>query len=158
MTVTIPESPGYSPLSGIPGGPDDSWLSSQYVGEVKADRLLKLTETARRRVAVGAPADELRCVPEPGSLHVVVPDLDDALGAQRDEREVLAGVPAAAFGLARVPGAGGGFGLPVPRVAVEGRDERLQLGEQFLARRHRERADDADAGELALIVVQAEQQ
>src|SRR5258705_7895596 len=103
MTVTIPESPGYSPLSGIPGDPDDSWLSSQYVGEVKADRLLKLTETARRSVAVGAPADELRWVPEPGPLHVAVPDLDDALGAQRDERDVLARLPAAAFALARMP-------------------------------------------------------
>src|SRR5258707_11227737 len=158
MAATIPESPGYSPLSGIPGDPGDSWLSSQYVSEVVADRLLKLTETTGCRLAVWAPADELRRVPEPGSLHVVVPDLDHALGAQRDEREVLAGVPAAALGLTRVPGAGGGFGLPVPRVAVEGRDERLQLGEQLLARRHRDGADDADASEPALIVVQAEQQ
>src|SRR5260370_35481586 len=115
MTVTIPESPGYSPLSGIPGDPDDSWLSSQYVGEVKADRLLKLTETARRRVAVGAPADELRCVPEAGPLHVVVPDLDDALGAQRDERQLLSDVPPASSGLPRVPHAGRVRRLPGTR-------------------------------------------
>src|ERR1700757_1808130 len=101
MAVTIPESSGYSPLSrtvGIPRNPDDSVLSGQYVSEVVADRLLKLTETAGRRLTVGTPADELRCVPEPGPFHVVVPDFDHALGAQRDEREVLASVPAAALG------------------------------------------------------------
>ena len=47
---------------------------------------------------------------------------------------------------------------PVPRVALERRDQRLQLVEQLLAPRHRERADHADRGQRAVVVVQAEQQ
>ena len=54
--------------------------------------------------------------------------------------------------------AGLGVRRPVPRMAVEAGHQRLQLGEQRLARRHRERADDADAGQVAVVVVQAEQQ
>ena len=81
-------------------------------------------------MAVGAPADELRRVPEACALHVVVADLEHALDPQRDEREVLAGVPAAAGAAApRRPSAAGR--QPAPRVLVERAHERLQLGEQL---------------------------
>src|SRR4030095_6651984 len=71
---------------------------AEDLGEVEAHGLLELLERARARIAVGAPPDELARVPEPVPLHVVVPDLDDALGAQRDEGQVLLGVPTAALG------------------------------------------------------------
>src|SRR5215469_8399070 len=58
---------------------------SQEVRETVADRLLKLLVRARVRRAVRAPANELRRVPEAGSFHVVVADLDDAFWAQRNE-------------------------------------------------------------------------
>src|SRR5262249_39090024 len=119
---------------------------------------LKLSEAATLRFAVGPPADELRSVPEPGAFHVVVADLDDALGPQRDEREVFAGVPAAVLGLARMTSTRGGLWHPVPRMAVEGGDQRLQLGVQGLALGERERADDADAGQVAVLVVKPKQQ
>ena len=48
---------------------------------------------------------ELRGVPEPDALHVVVADLDHQLRAQRHEGQVLAGAPPAAFGVARRPDA-----------------------------------------------------
>jgi hypothetical protein len=43
-------------------------------------------------------------------------------------------------------------------VPVEGGDQRLQLGEQLLAGGQRERADHADGGDHAAIVVEAKQQ
>src|SRR5579859_1390590 len=55
--------------------------AGQDVGEVEAHRLFKLPEAARGRVPVWPPADELRRVPESRALHMVVPDLDHALGA-----------------------------------------------------------------------------
>src|SRR5580692_3955034 len=73
----------------------------QDVGEVEADRLLQLGVGARARLAVGPPADELRGVPEPRALHVVVADLHHALRAQRDERQVLGRVPPAGHGRPR---------------------------------------------------------
>src|SRR5262245_58985763 len=81
--------------------------AGQNVGQVVVHLFLELVEAAGAGVAVGPPADELRCMPEPGSLHVVVSHLDDSLGSQRHEREVLAGVPAAVLGLTRVPDSGG---------------------------------------------------
>src|SRR5215467_11467059 len=129
----------------------------QDVAEVEADRLFKLLVGARLRVPVGPPADELGGVPEPPALHVVVAHLDHPLRAQRDERQVLARVPAADLGLARRaddalrPG-------PVPRVPLERGDQGLHLGEQLPPLRHRERADHAYAGQLVLGGVQAEQQ
>src|SRR6185437_7834992 len=70
-------------------------LAGEEPGQVVADRLLELLEPARGRVAVRAPADELGRVPEPRALHVLVAHLDHPLGAQRDERQVLARVPPA---------------------------------------------------------------
>src|SRR5438876_6218565 len=89
--------------------------ASQDLGQVEADRLLQLGVGARARLAVRAPADELRGVPEPRALHVVVADLDHAFRPQRDEREVLAGIPPAEHGRPRRP-LGGLLLGPVPRV------------------------------------------
>ena len=47
---------------------------------------------------------------------------------------------------------------PGPRMVVECGHQRLQLGEQLLAAGGGEGADDADRGELAVVVVEAEQQ
>src|SRR5271165_6178596 len=122
----------------------------QDLGEVEADRLLQLRVGARARLAVRPPADELRRMPEPRALHVVVADLDHALRAQRDERQVLVRVPPAGHGRPR--GALPGLVLrPVPRVLVEGGDQRLQLAEQLLALLHTERADHSHAGQLPVV-------
>src|SRR5579863_9386303 len=106
-----------------------SLLFTEEVRQAVADGLLQLVERAGGRLAVRAPADELRRVPEPGSLHVVVAHLDHALRAQRYERQVLAYVPPAVLGAARGAHAlaalaarttvAGHVRGPVPRVAVE---------------------------------------
>src|SRR6266566_5422503 len=75
--------------------PAPGLMARQDLGEVEADRLLQLGVGARARLAVRTPADELRRVPEPRALHVVVAHLDHPLRAQRDERKVLVGVPPA---------------------------------------------------------------
>src|ERR1700753_2414506 len=93
---------------------------AQDLAQVEVDRFLQLRVRARLGGPVRAPAHELRGVPEPDALHVVVAHLDHPLGAQRHERQVLARVPPAALGLARralaflVP-------LPLPRVLVQAR-------------------------------------
>src|SRR6204780_3737523 len=108
---------------------------SQDLGQVVADRLLQLGVGARARIAVRAPADELGGVPEPHAFHVVVTDLEHAFGPQRDERQVLGRVPPAALGLAR--GALTRMVLgPVPRMPVEGSDQRLQFAEKPTAPPH----------------------
>src|SRR6266702_3302530 len=135
-----------------PGG-----RAPQDLGQVEADRLLQLGVGARARLAVRPPADELRGVPEPRALHVVVADLEHPLRAQRDEREVLVRVPPAGHGRPRRSLAGLVLG-PVPRMLVEGGDQRLQLGEELDPLLHRERPDHADAGQLAVAGVQPEQQ
>src|SRR5215472_15899624 len=92
--------------------------------EVEPDRLDELIEGAGARVPVGSPADELGGVPQARALHVVVADLQHALGTQRGERQVLADVPPAVLGAARRPGALGELRGPVPRMALERRDQR----------------------------------
>src|SRR3954447_16019499 len=52
-----------------------SALAAQYTAQLEGHRLLELVVAARPRVAIGAPALELRRVPEPVPLHVVVGDL-----------------------------------------------------------------------------------
>src|SRR6516165_2572826 len=101
-----------------PRGPALRGRAPQDLGEVEADRLLQLGVGARARLAVRPPADELRGMPEPRALHVVVADLDHALRAQRDEREVLVGIPPAEHGRPRCPLGGLVLG-PVPRMLVE---------------------------------------
>src|SRR5439155_15121116 len=56
---------------------------------------LELVVAADLRPLVGAPADELRRVPEARALHVVVGDLAHALGPERLPAQILAAVPAA---------------------------------------------------------------
>ena len=67
------------------------------------------------------------------SLHVVVAHLDDALGSERHEGQVLAGTPSAARRAARGAGelllASQAHGWP-----SKGRDERLQLVEECARR------------------------
>src|SRR4051812_8936628 len=75
-------------------GPDGS--GAEDLGEVEQHRPLQLRIGAGPRVAVGTEVPELRGVPEPRAFHVVVRDLDDKLGPQRHERQVLAVVPTAA--------------------------------------------------------------
>src|SRR5687768_8530793 len=74
-----------------PGTPAAS--ARQHLRQVEADRPLELGVRAGGRVAVGTPVAELRGVPEPGALHVVVGHLDDELGPQRHEARVLVAVP-----------------------------------------------------------------
>ena len=62
---------------------------------IEVHRPLELGVAARLRLAVRPPAHELRRVAEARALHVVVADLEHALGPQRDERQRLARVPAA---------------------------------------------------------------
>src|SRR3954470_2831740 len=127
--------------------------------EVVADRLLELLVAAGLRVPVGTPPLELRGVPEPAALHVVVPDLEDPLGSQRDEGEVLAGAP---------PALGPGHPVRVgdrpvrpltPRVLgkVLG-DQRLQLLDELGPSLGGERRRRPDVLEPALVVVQPQQQ
>ena len=89
-------------------------------------RRLELVVAAGRGRLVRAPALERRRVPEPVALQVVVGDLDDALGAERLPRQVLAAVPARRR--AWQPLAGGlgvaqprPFGPFLPRVALDAR-------------------------------------
>src|SRR6476646_10624995 len=87
-----------APCRLAPRGPAPRRWAAQDLGEVEADRLLQLGVGARARLAVRPPPDELRGVPESQALHVVVADLDHALRAQRDERQVLVRVPPAEHG------------------------------------------------------------
>src|SRR6266700_7434888 len=96
----------------------------QDPGQVEADRLFQLGVGAGAQFPVRAPAVELRGVPEPRALHVVVADLDHPLRAERDEREILVRVPPAGHGRPRGPLAGLVLG-PVPRMLVERGDQRL---------------------------------
>src|SRR5882757_5238825 len=132
-------------------------LGAEDTGEIEADRLVQLGVRTRLWFAVRAPARELGGVPEPDALHVLVPHLNDPLRPQRNEREILARIPPAALALARRAGA---LLLlcPGPRVVVEGGDQRLQLDEELLAPGQRERADDPDAGQVAGVVVEPEEQ
>jgi hypothetical protein len=98
-------------------------------------------------------------VPQPVTFHVLVADLDHKLRPERDERQVLADVPAAELRTAGV--ARGSFLVqlrPVPRVSVEGGDQRLELSEQLLAAGGGERADHTHRGQRAVVLVEAEQQ
>src|SRR5882757_6110845 len=127
------------------------------VAEAEGQRLFELGVGARAGIAVGAPPAELGGVAKARAFHVVVADLDHALGSQRHEREVLARVPARVFVLAWCAFAGF-VGGPVPWVVLEAGDEWLQLGEQPSSFGHWEGADDTDRGELAVLLVQPEQQ
>src|SRR5580658_10347123 len=148
-TLPTPRTPGTPGTARTPGPQD--------LAQVEADRLLQLGVGARARLPVRAPADELGGVPEPRPFHVVVPDLQHPLRAQRDERQVLVRVPPAGHGRPRGPLAGLVL-PPVPRVLVERGDQRLQLREQRDPLLHGERADHADAGQLPVVLVQPQQQ
>src|SRR5437773_10933544 len=63
--------------------------------QVGRRRSLQLVVAAVFRPLVRTPAHELRAVAEAVSLHVVVGNLDDALGPERLPAQVLAAVPAA---------------------------------------------------------------
>src|SRR4051812_40090586 len=84
---------GATPDNGCNGAGTER-ASGQDAGQVVLDRDVELVVGARPRVPVGPPATEVRGVPEPVALHLVVRDLDDELRPQRHERQVLAGVPA----------------------------------------------------------------
>src|SRR4029078_9726717 len=77
--------------------------------ELVGRRHLELVVAAVPRTFVPAPAHEVRGVAEAVTLHVVIGDLADALGPERDPGEVLAPVPPApppppdAAPLARLP-------------------------------------------------------
>src|SRR5580704_3819060 len=104
------------------------WFSAgrENLGQIELHRFLKLSEAAGCRIAIVAPAHPLRGVPEPGALHVLIPDLGDALGPKRHEGQVLAGVPPAALRLTRMPDARRWqLSAPVPGVALEAGDKRL---------------------------------
>src|SRR5690606_10484202 len=103
------------------------------------------------RVAVGTPPLELRGVPEPSPLHVVVADLDHALGSRWHEGEVLAGRPPA-LGAGDAVGVGDRAGPLAPWVAALAGDQRLELGEQLGAALGGEARGHADVLEGAAVV------
>src|SRR5579864_1271799 len=132
-------------------------VTTEDLAQIEADRLLQLGVRARARLPVRAPADELGGVPEPRAFHVVVPDLQHPLRAQRDKRQVLVRVPPAGHGGPR--GALARLVLPpVPRVFVERGDQRLQLREQLDPPLHGERADHPHAGQLPVVLIEPQQQ
>ena len=133
-------------------------VGAQDSGEVVAGRLVQLTVAAALGVAVGAPPFEVRGVPEAPALHVVVLHLQHPLGAQRGEAEVLALAPSA-LGAGHAVGVGGEELVPpAPRVVGDVADQRLELLPQLGAPRRREAGRDPDVLELAVVVVQPEQQ
>ena len=132
--------------------------AAQHLAEVVGRDLLELLVAAGLRVAVGAPPLEVRGVPEPPALHVLVADLDHPLGPQRREGQVLALAPAA-LGARDPVGVGGEELLPVaPRVLLDRAHQRLQLLDELGPARLGEAGADADVLELALVVVEAEQE
>src|SRR3989442_10412863 len=125
-------------------------------------RDLQLLVAAGLRALVGAPAHELRGMPEASPLHVVVRDLADALGPDRLPGQVLAAVPAAARAgqalprFVRVSLRLGPVtpGMALERVLSEGR----QVGDELLSNRVGERRGDADVVQRAILVIEAEQE
>src|SRR5688572_9796525 len=67
------------------GGP----IGLQDLRQVVPHRHLQLVVGAGQRVTVGAPPEELAGVTKSASLELVVLDLHDQFGAQRDPGEVL---------------------------------------------------------------------
>src|SRR5262249_6404107 len=121
-------------------------------------RDLELIVTAVRGGLVGPPAQEGGRVTEAASLQMIVLHLADAFDAKRLPREGLAGIPAAPrarHALVLVRGA-----RPLlPRVPLERSGaQRRELAGEGAPLRHRERGRDADVLEVAVLVVQAEQQ
>src|SRR5215472_2714900 len=89
--------PGLLTVTSWPASSSTIFLGSampapQDLGEVETHRLLQLGVGARARLAVRAPADELRGMPEPRALHVVVTHPEHEVRAQRDETQVLVGI------------------------------------------------------------------
>ena len=95
---------------------------------------LELLVAAPLRRAVGPPAHELHAVAEAAALELAERDLDDALDAERHERQVLVDVPAAESARHALLAVGLHLGPVLPRMVVERvRGERRQLGEQLAA-------------------------
>src|SRR5215208_5866424 len=82
------------PRQGRPESARARVAAGQDVAQVELDRPLQLLVGARLGVAVVTPAPELGGVAEAPALHVVIGDLDDQLGGERLEGQVLLGVPA----------------------------------------------------------------
>jgi hypothetical protein len=74
-----------------------SRASGKDVSKVVRDRFLQLLVRAGVWLPIRSPAEELSRVPESVPFHVLISDLDDELGPERDEGEVLLGVPPAEF-------------------------------------------------------------
>src|SRR5262245_28819711 len=74
--------------------PCDIWSVREDLREVVADDLLELVIGARLGGAIRAPALELRRVPQPRPLHVVVPNLHHEYRVNRDPGQVFLRVPA----------------------------------------------------------------
>src|SRR5437762_6532213 len=146
--VTRATSPSSRPTSG-----------AEDVGQLRGNDDLELVVGAGLGIAVGAPALEVGRVAEALALHVLVGDLANKLGAQRLPRHVLALAPAAEPAGHRAPRRSDRLRPPGPRVAVEGvLPVGRQLVDQLLAPAHGERAGDADVVEVAVRVVEPEQQ
>ena len=102
------------------------------LGQVEAYGALELLVGAGLRLAVRTPPAELRGVPEPGALHVVVGHLDDQLRPQRHPGQVLLGVPAADGARQPARRLRVGLGPRAPRVAGEVLDRvRRELVDQL---------------------------
>src|SRR5712691_1876569 len=130
--------------------------------QLVSGRDLELIVAAVLRSFVGTPAHEVRRMPESSALHVVVGDLDDALGPKRFPAQVLAAIP---------PARGAGHSLPLrvrffhcfgpvaPGMTFESvLAQRRELIDKLLAHRVGERSGDTDVVQRALVVIETEEQ
>ena len=109
------------------------------VGDARLD--VELLEQTARGIAIRAPAHHVRAVPDAAVARVVVRDLDDQHGLERDPLEIATGRPAARLG----------------RPALT-RLERTQPLEQLTLLLRGEAGGVADHVQGALLVVQPEHQ
>ena len=119
---------------------DEARLGSAPAAAIERE-LLQLIDRALARRLVLAPAHDLRAVADAPVADVVVADLDDELGAQRDPLEVAVGGPAARLAAAALAG-------------LVGRE----LAEQLALARGGEGRAVADGAQAAVGLVEAEDQ
>src|SRR5918994_4719496 len=75
--------------------PTSRRVHTENSSQVVAHWLLELVVATGPRIAIGSPPLEMCRVPESPALHRVVLHLQDTLGTQRGERQVLARAPPA---------------------------------------------------------------
>ena len=114
-----PPDPDYDPCERVAVRPARAARAEDAL-ELVRRRDLQLVVAAILRPLVGAPAHEVRGVPEARALHVVVGDLADALGPQRLPAQILAAIPAARGPRQALPLRGRLAPAPAPSRATDG--------------------------------------